>query len=373
MAVDALQPMRAVAARFDLPGRVQAAEPLARGYIHDSYVLTVGTRAALRRFLLQRINTDVFPRPAEVMGNIRRVTEHMRRRLEAESCRDAGRRVLTLVPTRGGKAFCRDEAGSYWRIYHFVEGTTVLGTVRVAEHAYQAGLAVGTFQRLLADLPRPRLHETIPYFHHTPRRYEALERAIAADDHARVEAAAAEIAFARQRRDTAGLLVAAQERGEIPERVVHGDPKINNILFDAKTREAVCVVDLDTVMPGRLPCDFGDMVRSMTCTAPEDTTDLARVEMQPVLFEALTGGYLTAASELLTPAERDLLATAGKVITLEQGVRFLTDYLTGDRYYKTDRPGHNLDRCRTQFRLLASIERHEARLAEFVRDWKPDR
>ena len=215
------------------------------------------------------------------------------------------------------------------------------------------------FQSLLADLPPPRLHETIPDFHNTPLRLEALEGAVQADACGRVATAGREIACALDNRALAGALLDAHKRGAIPERVVHNDAKLSNVLFDQSTGDTLCVVDLDTVMPGLTLYDFGDMVRSMTCTAAEDERDLRRVVVQMPLFTALARGYLEAAGPFLLPAERDHLVTAGKLITLEQGVRFLTDYLRGDTYYKTNCPGQNLDRCRAQFALLRSIEEVE--------------
>ena len=274
--------------------------------------------------------------------------------------------MLTLVPTHAGEPYHRDVDGSYWRLYPFIESTRVHEVVETAEQAREAGRAFGAFQRLLADLPGPRLHETIPDFHNTPLRFEALERAVQADACNRAAAAKAEIEFAARHRVLAGLLLDAHRRREIPERVVHNDAKISNVLFDQTTGEALCVTDLDTVMPGVALYDFGDMVRSMTCAAAEDETDLSKVEVRMPLFEALARGYLETAGAFLTPAERRQLVFAGKLITLEQGVRFLADFLNGDTYYKTQRPDHNLDRCRSQFKLLESIEQHEALMNRFV-------
>jgi Ser/Thr protein kinase RdoA (MazF antagonist) len=238
--------------------------------------------------------------------------------------------------------------------------------VETAPQAEQAGRAFGAFQHLLADLPVPPLHETIPDFHNTPLRFEALERAVQADPYNRAAMAKDEINVALSRRWMAGLLLDLHEAGGIPKRVVHNDAKINNVLFDEDTDTALCVVDLDTVMPGLAPHDFGDMVRSMTSLSPEDERDLSKVEVQMPLFEAIARGYLEEAGTLLTPAERAHLVSAGKLITLEQGVRFLTDFLNGDVYYKTQRPGQNLDRCRTQLELVKSIERHEPQMTRFI-------
>ena len=355
-----------IASRFAVAGELVAADAFSGGHINDSHLLTYQRAGRTVRFLLQRINDTAFPKPALVMDNIQRVTAHIAEALTSQGVRDIGRRVLTLVPTHEREPYYRDSGGSYWRLYPFIEGTHVHEAVETTEQAGQAGRAFGTFQRLLADLPDPRLHETIPDFHNTPLRFETLERAAQTDACNRAAAAKAEIEFAARHRVLAGVLLDLQQRGEIPGRIVHNDAKISNVLFDRTTGEGLCVTDLDTVMPGLVLYDFGDMVRSMTCTAAEDEVDLSKVEVQMPLFEALARGYLDAAGEFLTPAERERLVFAGRLITLEQGVRFLADFLNADTYYKTQRPGHNLDRCRTQFKLVESITRHEARMNQFI-------
>jgi len=355
-----------IASRFAVAGELVAADVFSGGHINDSHLLTYQRAGRAVRFLLQQINDTVFPKPALLMDNIQRVTAHIAKALTSQGVRDIGRRLLTLVPTHAGEPYYRDSGGSYWRLYPFIEGTHVHEAVETGEQAEQAGRAFGAFQHLLADLPGPRLHETIPDFHNTPLRFETLERAAQTDACNRTAAARAEIEFAARHRALAGVLLDLQQRGEIPERVVHNDAKVSNVLFDQTTGEALCVTDLDTVMPGLVLYDFGDMVRSMTCAAAEDEVDLSKVEVQMPLFEALARGYLETAGAFLTPAEREHLVLAGKLITLEQGVRFLTDFLNGDTYYQTQRANHNLDRCRTQFRLVESIDRHEALMNRFV-------
>jgi hypothetical protein len=351
-----------VVVQFAVEGELAGIDPLPGGHINDSYILTHERRGGRVRHLLQRINERVFVRPDLLMDNVRRVTGHIAAALRARSEPDVERRVLTLIGTRGGQSCFRAADGACWRLYRFIEGACVIQAVQTPEQAAQAGRAFGEFQRLLADLPPPRLHETIPDFHNTPLRFAALERAIAADVCGRVAAARPEIEFAMQRRSLAGMLIELQQAGRIPERIVHNDAKIANVLLDADSGRALCVVDLDTVMPGLSLYDFGDMVRTMTSPSTEDETDLSQVEVQPALFEALARGYLTAAGALLNATERGQLVTAGKLITLEQGVRFLTDFLSGDAYYKTQRPGQNLDRCRAQLKLVASLQRHEDEL-----------
>ncbi|MBU0616248.1 MAG: aminoglycoside phosphotransferase family protein [Planctomycetes bacterium] len=354
-----------LATRFAVDGRLARAEPTS-GHINDSFIVTYQHGDRATRYLLQRINEFVFPHPAEVMENIQRVTAHIAARLKTQGVADVHRRVLTLVPTHEGEPYHCDAAGGCWRLYHFIKGTRVYEAVETPRQAEFVGQAFGTFQCLLANFAGPRLHETIPDFHNTPLRYEVLDHAVQADPCNRAAIARAAIDLAKRYRPLAGILLDLHKSGRIPERIAHNDAKISNVLLDETTGEALCVVDLDTVMPGLALYDFGDMVRSMTTTAAEDETDQSKVEVEMPLFEGLARGYLGAAGEFLTSTERNSLVVAGKLITLEQAVRFLTDFLVGDKYYKTHRPRHNLDRCRAQFKLVESIERHEALMNRFV-------
>ncbi len=351
-----------LAANFALPGEVLIAERFGRGHINESWLIAARKGARPTRYLLQRINDHVFPRPALVMDNIVRVTAHLAAVLEREGMADAERRTLTLVPARDGAWYHVDEAGGHWRLFHFIERALARESAADAREAYLAARAFGEFQRRLGDYRGPPLHETIRRFHDTPDRLAALERAAAADSHHRCASARTEIDLAMAHRSLASLLLDQRSRGAIPERIVHNDAKVSNVLFDANTGEALCVVDLDTVMPGLALYDFGDMARSMATFAAEDETDLTMVTLQLELFEAIARGYLDGAGDLLSSPERSLLVAAARVITYEQGLRFLTDFLSGDRYYRTDRPGHNLDRCRTQFALLEALTRAEPEL-----------
>jgi aminoglycoside phosphotransferase (APT) family kinase protein len=256
----------------------------------------------------------------------------------------------------------RDEGGNYWRAYIFIEQARTYDAVESPGQAFQAAKAFGQFQKLLADLPAPCLHDTIPDFHHTPKRLAALEQVILKDALNRAMTAQAEINFVLSRKAMCGTLIAAQ----LPERVTHNDTKFNNVMLDDATGEGICVIDLDTVMPGVALYDFGDMVRTTTSPANEDERDLAKVTLQFPMFEALARGYLSAAGEFLTSAEKKYLAFSGKLITFEIGVRFLTDYLSGDTYFKVHRAGHNLDRCRTQLKLVESIEQQEEIMNQLV-------
>lgn len=356
---------RAVADEFALPGPIAAVEPFRGGHINDSWLVTAAA-AGSARFFLQRLNGYVFPRPDLVMENCARVTAHLTEARARDSLPDADRRALTLVPTRAGGPAHVDAAGAYWRVLRFIEGTVARDRAESAAEAYEAGRAFGHFQRLLADYRGPRLHETIPDFHHTPRRVEALERAVAADRRERGAGARAEIEAALRNRPLASALLDRHVRGELPERVVHNDAKMPNVLLDAATGEGLCVVDLDTVMPGLALYDFGDMARTMASDAAEDATELDAVTVRVDRFAALARGYLAGSGRLGAEGDRALLVTAARVITYEQAVRFLTDYLDGDRYYKTTRPEHNLERCRAQLALLDAFTNAEAALTRAV-------
>jgi len=344
----------AAASAFAIEGEFAGAAPYGSGHINDSYCAVFQRNGTSSRYILQRINHYVFKNPVILMDNIERVTAHLAAQVSGQP--DRRRRVLTLIPSRSGSVLHVDAKSDYWRAYVFIDRATTYDAVESADQAYQAAKAFGQFQRMLADLPAPRLHDTIPDFHHTPKRFAALEQAIAADVAGRVALAGPQIDFALARKSLAGVLLDAG----LPERVTHNDTKINNVLLDDATGEGTCVIDLDTVMPGLAAYDFGDMVRTATCPAPEDETDLSQVEMQFPLFEALARGYLSSAGGFLTAAEKDTLAVAGQLITFEIAIRFLTDYLAGDTYFKVHRQGHNLDRCRSQFKLLQSLEQQQA-------------
>ena len=355
-----MKQLRAIAQAFDIPGEFVSAIPTGSGHINDSYRVAFAVERQTAEYILQRINRQVFADPAAVMRNIDRVTRHLAAKLEAQP--DAHRRTLTVIPTRLSQTFHVDPHGDFWRAYPFIQNTRSFDVVESPAQAYEAAKAFGQFQGLLADLPAPRLCETIPDFHHTPKRFAHLQQAIAVDVGNRAQLVAPEIEFALCREAFTGLLLDAQ----LPERITHNDAKFNNVLLDDRSGEALCVIDLDTVMPGLAPYDFGDMVRTTSSPAAEDERDLSRVTMQFPLFEALARGYVASAGGFLTPAERGSLVSACKLITFEQGLRFLADYLAGDRYYKTHRANQNLDRCRTQFKLVASIECQEDAMQRFV-------
>ena len=351
---------RQVASQFQIYGEFINAGPYGSGHINDTYCAVFNQGGTPVRYILQRINHHVFKTPVALMENVERVTTHISKKVAGHP--DFSRCGLTLIPARDGRAWHSDEGGNYWRTYIFVENARTYDAVESPQQAFQAARAFGRFQKLLADLPAPQLHDTIPGFHHTPQRFAKLEAAIAADPANRARLAKSEIEFALNHKAMAGVLLAAG----LPERVTHNDTKLNNVMLDDETGEGICVIDLDTVMPGLAPYDFGDIVRTSTSPAKEDERDLSKVQMQFPMFEALARGYLETAAEFLTKAERQLLVLSGKLITFEIGIRFLTDYLEGDSYFKVHREGHNLDRCRTQFKLVESIERQEGAMNKLV-------
>lgn len=353
--------MGAEARHFQISGEFLSATSYGSGHINDTYCAVFLEEGVPVRYLLQRINHSIFKNPPALMENIQRVTAHLAS--EMADVPDCERRVLTLIPAWDGRAWHVDEEGNHWRAYRFIENAHTYDAVESPEQAFQASKAFGHFQKLLTNLPAPRLHDTIPDFHNTPKRFMALQRAIASDVANRSLLAKPEIEFSLKHQPIASILLDAN----LPERVTHNDTKFNNVLLDDATGEGICVIDLDTVMPGLALYDFGDMVRTTTSPAMEDERDLSSVTMQFPMFEALVRGYLTSAGDFLTKAEKLYLAFSGKLITFEIGIRFLTDYLEGDTYFKVHRDSHNLDRCRTQFKLLESIEQQEDRMDRLVR------
>jgi hypothetical protein len=352
--------VRAVAGHFQILGDFISAEPYGSGHINDTYCVVFDQGGSIVRYIFQRINHNIFKQPGALMENIARVTSHLAAKIEDDS--ERFRRVLTLIASRDGKPYYCDHSGNHWRVYIFIEKARTYDAVESTTQAFQAAQAFGKFQKLLADLPAPRLHDTIPDFHHTPKRFAALEKAIAADVVNRALSAKPEIEFALRQQPITGVLLAAN----LPERVTHNDTKFNNVMLDDATGRGICVIDLDTVMPGLALYDFGDMVRTTTSPVKEDELDLTKVTMQFPMFEALLRGYLASAAEFLTAAERKFLPFSGKLISFEIGLRFLADYLAGDTYFKVHRERHNLDRCRTQFKLVESIELQEEKMNRLV-------
>lgn len=346
-----------IAASFREDGEFLSAVPYGEGHINDTYAAYFRKPDGREyRTIVQRINHSVFTDPQALMNNIQGVTNFLKKKIAARGG-DVDRETLTVIPTTDNQAFYRDSSGNYWRNYIFVENATSYQACENDQDFYNCGKSFGNFQLLLADYPVETLVETIPNFHNTVKRFEALEQAIQEDKAGRLKEVQTEVAFAMMRKEDAGELIRMLDQGELPLRVTHNDTKLNNILIDDETGEGICVIDLDTVMPGLACYDFGDSIRFGASTAAEDETDLSKVEMSLHLFEVFADGYLSVAKHFLTPQEAYSLAVGSKIMTFECGCRFLTDYLNGDVYFKTHYPQQNLDRCRTQYKLVADMEK----------------
>lgn len=360
--------IRTIAGLFHIAGDFREAAPYGTGHINDTYAAVFDQSGVPVRYILQRINHHVFKDPPAVMLNISRVTDHVRRKLEEARASEISRRVLTLVRTTDGGTWTKDAAGNHWRCYLFIEKARSYDLIESVQQAFQAARAFGAFQKLLADLPPPRLMDTIPDFHHARQRFDTLRNAIEADVCNRAAGVKREIQFCLDREGMVDVLLGLQARGLLPERVTHNDTKLNNVMIDDTTGEGICVIDLDTVMPGLALYDFGDLCRSGTRPTIEDECDLSKVEMRQDLFEALVRGYLASAGDLLNAAEKEHLGFSAKLITFEIGIRFLTDHLQGDCYFKTRRQSHNADRARVQLKMVESFERSEEAMERLVKD-----
>ncbi len=358
--------LRKASSGFVIPGDFVGGIPYGTGHINDTFQLTFDQAGTPLHYTLQRLNTNIFRDPDGLMENVQRVTSHAHANLRAAGAPDASRRALRLLPTRDGGVLHRDDEGNAWRCYYFIEKCSTYDIVDSPRKAFEAARAFGRFLGLLADMPGKRLNETIPDFHHTPKRYAALHEAIAKDIKGRAAGVRAEIDYALSLESEAGRLVSLMQSGDLPERATHNDTKINNVLLDDATGEGICVIDLDTLMPGSSLYDFGDMVRSATLNIAEDSTDYRQATCRRDIFEALARGFLEAGGDFLNATERANMTFGGMLMTLECGVRFLTDYLSGDVYFKIRRPEHNLDRCRTQFGLVRSILEQHDELQGFV-------
>ena len=341
-----------MARQVSLGQEPETAEPYGCGHINETYRVTDATG---KRWILQKINPHVFPDIPALMDNISHVTAYLREQIQEEGG-DPERECLRLIPTRAGDSFVRMENGDCWRMYAFVENTVTLQVAQSPEQLYFAGVAFGRFQRLLAAYPAASLHEILPGFHDTAARYRNFERAVEQDACGRAAEAQEEIAFVRARREEAGRLVSLLEKGELPLRVTHNDTKLNNVLLDERTMKGLCVIDLDTVMPGLSAHDFGDTVRFGANDCREDEEDQSKVHFLPQLYRVCERGFLSQAGGVLTAREKEVLRWGAKLMTLECGMRFLTDYLQGDVYFKIARPDQNLDRARTQFTLVQQME-----------------
>ena len=350
--------LKEILSKFNIKSEI---DPYGDGHINDTY------RVKGQNYILQRINSNVFKKPYEVMENIEAVTEFLREKIAAAGG-DPDRETLTLIKTVDGENLYKADEENYFRVYKFIEGAKTYNRVESPEQFYNAAKAFGKFQTMLADFPADKLHETIPQFHYTPNRVQQLRDAIKNDVAGRAASVQKEIEFALARADEADTVIKAMEDGSVPLRVTHNDTKLNNVMLDEKTGEGVCVIDLDTVMPGSMLYDYGDALRFGASTAAEDETNLSKVWFDVNLFKQFSLGYLEEMKDVITEKEIELMPFAAKLLTYECGIRFLADYLNGDTYFKIHREHHNLDRARTQLKLVADIENKTEEMKSIIED-----
>ncbi len=356
--------------KFRFRGRLVDQRPYGSGHINDTYLLAFESgNEEPYRVILQRMNKNVFPKPAELMENIMNVTAYLRGKI-LENGGDPERETLNVIPTKDGEACYVDAKGDYWRSYVFITDATSYDQVEDPEHFYQSAVAFGRFQRLLADYPTDTLHEIIEGFHDTRARFALFEKAVREDRMGRAASVMREIEFLRERKSVADCFGELLDKGEIPLRVTHNDTKLNNIMIDNQTGKGICVIDLDTVMPGLVMNDFGDSIRFGASTAAEDEQDLSRVSCSMELFELYARGFMKGCGGSLTESEIQLMPMGAKVMTYECGMRFLTDYLEGDTYFKIHREHQNLDRCRTQLKLVEDMEKKWYTMQEIINKCK---
>ncbi len=370
--VQAEQTLREVLAAYDFGGSVENTSRFGEGHINDTFradvLLVDGSR---RKVIVQRISPVAFKQPYQLMENVVNVTRYLGREIEKLGG-DPSRETLTVIRTRDGSSCVTDSEGGVWRAFLFVEGTVCYQSAETRSLFAASGRAFGRFQRLLRDYPAETLHETIPRFHDTENRLQNLKNAVAADPLGRAKDCQADIDFMLAREKDCSAALQAQRDGVLPLRVTHNDTKLNNVLMDEQTGEALCVIDLDTVMPGLVINDFGDSIRFGANHSAEDEPDLSKVNLDVELFEIYTAAFLEEAGDALTEAEIRYLPWGAKLMTLECGIRFLTDYLEGDSYFHISRPGQNLDRARTQCKLVADMEEHWDELNAIVAKYIPN-
>lgn len=360
------QEIKSVIDAFALEGTLTECIPYGSGHINDTYCLTYDTG---KRYILQRMNKSIFTKPVELMENVSGVTAWLKKKI-LEHGGDVERETLNLVMTKDGQPYHIDVDEEYWRVYLFIENATCYDMVKDDNDFYQSAVAFGNFQRLLAEYPAETLHETIPNFHNTVDRLEKFKKAVEKDTCGRAAFVEKEIQFVMDRTDLAHVLCDMQEQRKLPLRVTHNDTKLNNIMIDNETGKGICVIDLDTVMPGLSVNDFGDSIRFGASTGAEDEKDLSKISCDLHLYEVYAKGFIEGCAGALIEAELDALPLGAILMTFECGMRFLTDYLEGDHYFKIHREGHNLDRCRTQFKLVADMEEKLPQMRAIVDKYK---
>lgn len=354
---------------FKLHGELKECIRYGSGHINDTYRLTYETSQGTKRYILQRMSRNIFKKPVELMENISGVTSWLRKKI-IENGGDPERETLTLVKIQTGLPYFVDSDGEYWRVYLFIEGATCYDAVKDDNDFYQSAVAFGHFQQLLADYPAETLHETIKDFHNTPDRLKKFKKAVAEDVCGRAASVQKEIDFILEREELTHALYDMQLDGRLPLRVTHNDTKSNNVLMDNTTGKGLCVIDLDTVMPGLAVNDFGDSIRFGASTGAEDEKDLSRISCDMELYDIYAKGFVEGCGGALTDMEIECLPIGAKVMTYECGMRFLTDYLSGDTYFKVDYPTHNLDRTRTQLKLVWDMEQKWEQMQEIARKYK---
>lgn len=342
---------------YQFHGTLLRCAPYGNGHINDTFLLVFDMYGMGRlQIILQRLNTEVFPHPDKLMENVIGVTSFLQKKITAAGG-DSSRETLTLIPAVSGKLYYVDSMGGYWRAYQFISDATCYERVSKKEDFYESARLFGQFQQMLSDYPIDSLHEIIPGFHDTRARFSQFQKALAEDVCHRAAEAAEEISFACTYEHLCDIFPSLIASGELPLRVTHNDTKLNNLMFDNRTGKGLCIIDLDTIMPGLLAYDFGDAIRFGANTAAEDEKRLHMVSLDFSLYESYAKGFTDGCGQTMTERERAMLPDGAMVMTYECGLRFLTDYLSGDVYFKTSRPEHNLDRCRTQFALLADMEK----------------
>lgn len=354
-----------IAERFAVEGKPESALPHGSGHINDTYLVNSRMDNGYKKYILQRINHEVFKKPWELMENVVNVTEFLQKKIR-EAGGDPERETLHVVPAKDGTFWQKEEDGTYWRMYRFIEGATSYDVVKEPKDFYESALAFGYFQKLLEDYPAKTLFETIPNFHNTADRFANFKRALEEDVMHRAAEVQEEIRFVLEREKDCHVLCDMLAAGEIPLRVTHNDTKLNNIMIDDETGKGICIIDLDTVMPGSALYDYGDSIRFGANTGEEDEKDLTKISCDLELFDLYTGGYIEGCGGSLTETEIRMMPMGAKLMTLECGMRFLADYLEGDHYYKIHRPEHNLDRARTQFCMVKDMEDKWEKMAKIV-------
>ena len=356
-------------ANFRFEGVLIDERPYGSGHINDTFLLTFDISGmGLLRVILQRMNKEIFTQPEELMENVLGVTSYLRKKI-IENGGDPERETLNIIRTVANRPYYVDSQGDYWRCYKFIDGATSYDQVEKPDDFYQSAVSFGNFQRLLADYPAETLHETIKGFHDTKARFEVFKKAVEADVCGRAASVQKEIDFVLAHEDVANVFGDMLAAGELPLRVTHNDTKLNNILFDAESGKGLCIIDLDTIMPGLAANDFGDSIRFGAATAEEDERDLDKMHFDISLYELYVKGYLEATRDVLTPEEVESLPWGARLMTFECGIRFLTDYLEGDTYFKTAYPEHNLVRARTQFRLVDEMEQQFDKMQEIIQKY----